>query len=183
MPEDHKLALAAVVVTGIVGVTGPLITWRATRDAQQTAGRIEEVQADRAEIRRVLDRAIGDLLKANRAGSFYLQWSASDPLGSPRQQMGWSPSDVRGRRFPGDQLDEAITAARRSDVRLRIRLGDRSPVVSAYSQAVDAYQDMTTVSNFRVNINQDEERAMRNAAKRVAQFMAAAHRLVRSSLD
>lgn len=58
------MALAAVVVTGIVGVAGPFITWRATRDVGDVSARAALVRGDREDFRRVLDKATTRLLAA-----------------------------------------------------------------------------------------------------------------------
>jgi hypothetical protein len=64
MADDRSVALAAVVVTGIVGVAAPLITWRATRDVGELSARAELVRGDREDLRQVLDNATTRLLAA-----------------------------------------------------------------------------------------------------------------------
>src|SRR3954463_11512321 len=87
MAEDKKLAALAVIVTGLVGICAPIITWVATRDAQDATTRSEIVRTDRAELRSVLERSVAAMDKSwLDMGLSYDAWSKSDRGGSARLQ-------------------------------------------------------------------------------------------------
>jgi hypothetical protein len=58
---DRRIALAAVIVSGVIGVTGPLITWRAAISGQKASSRDERARDDLADLRAVLDASLRDL--------------------------------------------------------------------------------------------------------------------------
>jgi hypothetical protein len=57
MVEDRRIALAAVLITGVVGIVGAVATWRAAVSSQQASSRDERARADLVEFRAVLDQA------------------------------------------------------------------------------------------------------------------------------
>jgi hypothetical protein len=106
-PSEPSLALASVLVAGVVGVFGPLITWRATRDSRRTATRAEFVRNDRTELRAILDDAALALNAVN-----------SD-IG-PGSVTKWVDD---GRPLEPPQFRRDLTAVDRSRQWLVIRLG------------------------------------------------------------
>jgi hypothetical protein len=122
MAENRSIALAAVVVTGVVGVAGPYITWKAIRDTGKLASRTILVQSDRADFRQVLDEAALVLRQRSDAvRALASEWADGDrPLGPDRL----SGFEARLQRMG------AIAE------RLRIRLGTDAPLYVAYSKAL-----------------------------------------------
>ena len=122
MPEHRGVALAAIIVAGVVGVAGPLITWRATRDTQQSAAAAEVVRGDRADLRRILDKAAFNLERAaHTASGITLPWEhATEPLSFSTLH----PLVVR------------TNAVEFSTDQLRIRLGPGHPVLKPYADAL-----------------------------------------------
>jgi hypothetical protein len=122
MAENRTVALAAVVVTGVVGVTGPLITWKATRDSGELSSRAQLVQADRADLRRVLDEA-ALVLRARRV--------AVDGLVAEWTRTGRALPMQRVARF-----DAPLQQMGAISEQLSVRLGPRSPLNLAYARAL-----------------------------------------------
>ena len=122
MAENRTVALAAVVVTGVVGVTGPLITWKATRDSGELSSRSQLVQADRADLRRVLDEA-GLVLRQRRfaVDRLVAEWTRT---GRPLDPARLDPNDEQLQRMG------AISE------QLNVRLGPKSSVNLAYARAL-----------------------------------------------
>lgn len=119
--SNQRIALAAVLVTGVVGVAGPLITWQATKDTQEAAASAELVRSDRADLRDVLDHSASNLDRARvRAVELSGSWfHATKPL--PRQQL--------------NHLSDLLTTTDFNLEQLHIRLGSESPAYRAYSSA------------------------------------------------
>src|SRR5690242_19306447 len=125
--DDPHIALAAVIVTGVVGVVGPIVTWRATVDVTRSGQRAERRRADLAELRSVVDNALADQAQAGAAGSRVTGFfdrvleaqfdnaNADDTLQRKRYQR-WIASE-RG-------FTKAMNAASRDATRLEIRLGN-----------------------------------------------------------
>jgi hypothetical protein len=122
MAGNRSIALAAVVVTGVVGVAGPYITWKAIRDTGKLASRTILVQSDRADFRQVLDEAALVLRQQSDAfDALAKEWADGDrPLG-------------RDRLFGFEGRLQRMGA---SAERLGIRLGTDAPLYVAYSKAL-----------------------------------------------
>jgi hypothetical protein len=121
--ERNGLALAAIAVTGVVGVAGPLITWRAGIAGQQAASRDERSGADRTELRSVLDAALTDL----------------DNLGTTvgREVVAWEAPGISRATYEARHLatDKAYAQFGIDLDRLAIRLGNGSALWRTYNSA------------------------------------------------
>jgi hypothetical protein len=115
--EDRRLAMAAVIMSGIVGFGAPVLSMLAARSIQNAAFRNERVQADRTELRSVLDRA------AVEVTSF--QVTTQDAASS------WYYR-TRARYRDAQRLRRGVFELRRNYYRLRLRLGAKDPAVRSY---------------------------------------------------
>lgn len=130
MAENRSIALAAVIVTGVVGVAGPYITWKAIRDTGKLASHTILVQGDRADFRTVLDEA-----------ALVLRQRTVDERPIVKDWMeGDGPLDPeRVARFHA-RLERMAAIAER----LLIRLGPNSPLYQAYNKSL---ADVTWISD------------------------------------
>jgi hypothetical protein len=153
----------------VVGVAGPLITWRATRDSQITATRAEFVRGDRAEIRQILDRAALDLNELNHEiGGGISDWANSD------------------RPLPVARFRSEITAVDKDVQRLQIRLGTTADASREMSAARAAQLDAVAMLVIRPATERDRavvEKHSDEADERYRRFVSAANRLARSTLE
>jgi hypothetical protein len=121
MEQNPRIAIVAILVTGAVGVAGPLITWRATHDTQQSVAAAELTMEDRADLRRVLDNAVSNLDRASHEMFALAQpWSdATSPLASSEF----------------DALTKWTDRVQFSSEQVLIRLGPESPAYLTYAHA------------------------------------------------
>jgi hypothetical protein len=165
--EDRRVALAAVVVTGVIGVSGPLITWAATRDAQEASARAELVRAERADARAVLDRAAITLERAIREAQ--------------RAARVWDTGHVV------DHFDtrfgRSVNALLHDAQRLRIRLG-RHPAVTHYINAGTLLTDIRGLFEKKRTTQRElmHERKFEKLTLADEAFIIAANDLARSRL-
>src|SRR5215211_8513721 len=122
MAGEVRVAFAAVVVTGIVGVAAPFITWRATRDVGELSARAELVRGDREDLRRALDKATTRLLVAEGPYTgIGLRWErATRPL----------PETVYA------AYRSRVEEVRESAMQVEIRLGVNSATSKPYADAL-----------------------------------------------
>lgn len=169
--QDRSVALAAIVVTGIVGVAGPLITWRATRDAQAQAAHEQLMREDRAELRAVLDRAA---IALERANSEVFE------------------ADGERERSPAGGLKADAPVFRRVDdvgfssQRLLIRLdGERTHAADHYVRAATAQLQAIQLFNRRPTParRQAAARALERASRETDAFVDSAHKLAGTTLS
>jgi hypothetical protein len=169
MAEGRSIALAAVVVSGVVGVTAPVVTWLSTRSAQRSQAHSQLVREDRAELRSVLDSAAVALTGAVTAAS--------------RDEDAWRLAGAGGLKRPL-QLGRRLDEVRFGLERLSVRLGSDATVVRAYRQGflplLDLgllYQDPFTERQFK-RVSQ----RLTEAEDAEAAFIAAATALAGSTL-
>jgi|GEM_PF-4306464 hypothetical protein len=130
---DRRIAIAAVVVTGIVGVAAPLITWQAGASAHREAAAAERQRTDRVELRAVLDEALVALtsFQSSVLSASTTWWSLE------RTASGLTV-------LPEASLErplEAFESARGGSERIRIRLGPRHEAAQLHSRATgDLFQ-------------------------------------------
>jgi hypothetical protein len=182
MAEPHpRIALAAVLTTGVVGVVGAIATYKASHDAQQVAARAqrdveresahaESVKHDRVELRAVLDRAQANLDGAESAiRTPHARWL------SHRHSLRYSSiSDVLS----------AVEKVQFSEGQLVLRLPTDSSVTQTY---VDAHNDLDQmVLAFGLDPTPKRERRweqlLRSSVKHSVEFRYRASRLTRSVL-
>jgi hypothetical protein len=185
MPDDKRVTIVAVLVTGIVGVLGPLITWRATvdsqraaraaaREVQQLAGRQQSAESDLSELRSVLDSALLRLntLEARAKGKWRV-W---------RRQA--NPPDLLVEAQQG--LTKAFVRARTANLQLRVRLGEGDAIYESYDDAIYNFGkvgDLTRSDLSRARINRVRvANQVSEAAAEADKSIEAAFRLVKSRL-
>ena len=137
MADDRRITLAALVVSGVIGVASPLIAWRASLDSQRTAAESaetlqrasaaeERARTDVAELRAILDRALVDLnnlqVQASRKNLRWRNPSNSDEVVDEAQAA----------------LTDAFFKARADDARLLIRVGTGT-LYDSYNDAIYIY--------------------------------------------
>jgi hypothetical protein len=125
---DRRIALAAVIVTGIVGVTAPVIAWQAGASAQREALRGERQRTDLVELRAVLDEGLVALM------SFQ-----SSVLAASTTWWNVERVAVNSTPLPRSSLErpfEVLEAARGGTERIRIRLGPRSKIALLHASTV-----------------------------------------------
>jgi hypothetical protein len=169
VPENPRIALTAVLMTGVVGVVGAVATYKAANDAQSEAGRAAVIKEDRAELREVLDRSYARLSEAENVGSdLYLRL---------RSRKGFEFSALA-------PLRSAVDAATLSEGQLAVRLSRESDVYRAYADAVSSLREMTLMlvqdpTGQRVDEFEDERDEFFDQE---AKFLRAANRFARSVL-
>jgi hypothetical protein len=183
--REFITAVVAIVVGGLVGLTGAVVgcqssrdSQRTARDAQREATRAQREQADLAELRSVLDNAAADLDNFMYATFTYV----NDPEAKDNESGVYQPSTAAERR--------RIAAGRRSRaslVRLELRLGEKSPVVKFYSDASDRFVEAAEFvavgpGSGENGWRQDADADMEAGQRRQARFVAAARELVGSHL-
>src|SRR4051794_31810523 len=99
--RELRIALAAVLGTVAIGITRPIITWRASVSGQQAASRAGRGAADLTELRSVLDRSLADLVAYEDAIGTYLLRKQADLLG---------PTDIDRRKGPARVAAEVLAA-------------------------------------------------------------------------
>jgi hypothetical protein len=178
MSDDRLIAIVAVMVSGVVGVAGPFIAWRATVGSTHDA----RVLADRTELRSVLDQSTADVrsLQDRTAAAFTL-WIPD----------GERPRSAAGRRsFLAAVADtqHVVGVVQQDLARLRIRLGN-SASTSGYllslthlGAALDWMSDHGYPGSDAKEINQ-ASRYMKAAEKPEDQFEESAFRLGGSVLQ
>jgi hypothetical protein len=122
VPEDRRIALAALCVTAVVGVAAPLITWRAALSGQDRAAQDARHQADLTELRSVLDGSLEALDRLQIAVQF--------------EMVAWERR-MSAARYQAKHLasDRAYSAWLRERDRLTIRLGQNDELVHLYGRA------------------------------------------------
>jgi hypothetical protein len=171
MAGDVKVALAAVAVTGIVGVAGPLITWRATRDAGNLSARAELVRGDREDLRQVLDKATTRLLAVQGPYTgIGLRWErATRPL----------PERIYA------AYRRRVEEVQESAMQVEIRLGGNSAASMPYADALLQLQRRLIHVRTRPSpalVALEDDNAV-NFYKDVRAFRAEAHRVAASALE
>jgi hypothetical protein len=187
--DDKRIAVVAILVTGVVGVAAPVITWRAGVSGQRAASRDARVRDDLAELRARLDHALANFIDVRNGVELELQSFSIPYLNRLTDAEARSQEGIYVRRH--NAAVKAWRTAAADGVRLRIRLGnDRT--YRAYATALSAYRGAslymvthtsTGTGSGRTGeldrVNRRIDRA--NAAFR--NFEAAAHRLVGSRLS
>jgi hypothetical protein len=113
--------LAAIAVTGLVGVAAPLITWQAARSGEQASASSARQLADLAELRSVLDSAIFRLDRLKLSVQLEMvAWENGAPT-----------TRYRARHLATDRV---YTAFLEQDDRLILRIGE-TKVASLYRTA------------------------------------------------
>jgi hypothetical protein len=171
MAEDVRVALAALAVTGIVGVAGPLITWQATRDVGELSARAELVRGDREDLRRVLDTATTRLLAAQGPyAGIGLRWERAT-----------RPLPERAYAAYRRRVEDAVESA----TQLQIRLGTRSAAFKPYADAVLQLQRRLIHLRDRPSprLVALETRNSLKFEQDVGEFRAQAHRVAASELE
>jgi hypothetical protein len=111
VPETPRIALAAIAVTGLVGVAAPLITWQAARSGERASASTARQLADLAELRSVLDSAIFRLDRLQLSVQLEMvTWESGAPT-----------SRHRAKHLA---TDRAYTAFLEQDDRLILRIGE-----------------------------------------------------------
>jgi hypothetical protein len=135
MPDDPRVAIVAVMVTGAVGILGPLITWGATRDSQRAArataretqrlaGAQLAARSELAQLRSALDQALRDLNSTEaRAKGKLRAWQDEEN----------STAQVRDAQRA---LTKSFVRARGDKLRLAVRLGVGDPIYEHYNEAI-----------------------------------------------
>ena len=171
MAEDRRIALAALAVTAIIGVTSPLIA--SMHDSSRL--RSEQAQADRTELRGVLDRAASSLDQARVR--FHESWAA--------MRLGRSVSfESRASDF-----NRQLTVLGQSYNRVAIRLGPGSRAAQRMKLARDAARRVVSEllrersrSNARSVVGRVRGRFDALQA-RTNEFVSAASRVAGSTLE
>ena len=102
--RELRIALAAVIGTVVIGLAGPIITWRASATGQQAATRQQRAADDLAELRSVFDKSLGDLLayeavvRARAWAPGHATRSAAILIGSTSRRLGRAATG--GSRLP-----------------------------------------------------------------------------------
>jgi len=170
MPEDRRIAIVALVVTGVVGLGAPLIAVVASRDSQREAFREERVQADIAELRSALDDAT--------AGISTLLAGAVDAGDA------W-PKRGRQKRRAWSAFLRDVERTRRHYYRLRLRLGDGDKAVSEYEKVYLTSTDLLYAMEGPATRRREEKATelYEEIRGHRESFIAAAQQLARSRLD
>jgi hypothetical protein len=173
--RDFITALVAIVVGGLVSLSGVVVGCQSSRDSQQTAReaqremeRAERSQADLTELRSVLDRAAADLQNLRDASRDSMIEAA------PRGRLMWV-----GPRSSAPPLSSAIRAVNSSRVRLAIRLGQRADAAEFFDRAVEAYGLVTDPGEAGIR---RRLRALASGEGHAARFILEAEKLVGSRL-
>lgn len=143
MPQDKRIALAALAVTAIVGVGAPFATVLATNAHDDHRFRAEQVQSDRAELRSVLDEAAAalDLLDGQ------LTVAVADQEG----ELGREPhSPLRLPRQSVNRLQRRLDAAVRRYNSVAIRLGRAALATGLMDNALRTAGDLVSSLRLRV---------------------------------
>jgi hypothetical protein len=169
MPEGRSIAVAAVVVSGVVGVTAPVVTWLSTRSAQRNQAHTQLVREDRAELRSVLDNAAVALTRAVAAAS--------------RDEDDWRLSGHDGLTAPFE-LSKPLNDVRFGIERLSVRLGRDAPVVRASQRAFLPLLDLTLLYQqpYTEPLRKKVLQRLTQAEDAEAAFIAAAQKLAGSTL-
>ena len=129
-----------------------MVTWRATRDAQRLSADSAQAQADRAELRRVLDDAGGRLADTERLLT--------------------NLEHLRDEGEFGLRSANAVRAASRSTARMRtssqrllVRLGAHSSVTREYLRAAEAVSIRVEAFELQLGVKQFLERCHREAVQ------------------
>ena len=180
MAEDRRIALAALAVTAIVGIAGPFGTVIVTNNHDDNRARAERVDADRVELRAVLEETARVLTVAG----------ARFHGVRPTRRI----SDANA-RTQIDQVKTQIPSIQQQYNRVAIRLGREAPVAQQLFRALEAAAALgpridalvrrtrrDLVGGFdnavaRYNV------ALRRYARARKKFVDAAHRVARSTLE
>lgn len=175
--EDKRVALLAVAITGVVGITAPVVACATAKQSDDAAARIqdttlrqERIAGDLRELRAVLDAASVNLQQHQthlRRLEHYWE-SRSKPVSASDRAL----------------LNRSNRVALNALQRLRIRLPPGSDVVEAYHDAGShaeavAYVMFNLVP--RGNVSKVRRQLMQ-ASRDYDRFIAAANRLVGSHL-
>jgi hypothetical protein len=141
--REFVSAVVAIVVGGVVGLAGVVVGCQSSRDAQRTARQaqlettqVQREQADLAELRGVLDRAMAELQRFDLATDELIQTGQALQTGSARF------SDVRRKR---NRRHPVALAVYGSQARLTLRLGKQAAVVRYFTEATNLF-DAASVS-------------------------------------
>jgi hypothetical protein len=134
MPDDRRIALVAVIVTGVVGLGAPLISIVATRQNQRDAFRDERSRVDTAELRGVIDDAT--VAVATLINNAEVASGASDDDLLP------AADEQERKRRAVKALEEDVQRMRRSYYRLQLRLGAREQAVAEYRKLYETSRDL-----------------------------------------
>jgi hypothetical protein len=135
---DRRVAAAAVAVALAVGVVGPIVTYRAALSGQRAASADERRRLDLADLRELLDTALGDLDALQRAEQAEASaWFRGAPVGvdavTPQHR---AVNDAY--RRTGDDAN-----------RIAIRLGQHNTIWTEYNQASSGYYGASQVTQLQ----------------------------------
>lgn len=179
MPEDRRIALAALAVTAIVGIAAPLGAVLLTDANENNRIHAEHAQADRAELREVLD----DAATALSVGSYRFRQESYREARAPA-----SHDPVRANR----RLQPEVERLERHYNRVAIRLGRDADATRRMNDALAvAYEivaqqatksQQSWVSHPGRNIA-EFGRAVNEYEKSTGRFIDAANRVAHSTMD
>ena len=171
MAEDRRITLAALAVTAIVGVGAPIGTVLATNEHDRNRLRAEQAQADRVELRAVLDDAATSL------------YTVMAMFIAEQSHLLAYQSHAKGFE---NQSERKIDQLYRQYTRLAIRLGQSAP---ATERMFSAARMADGVQNSFTGVVQTDSRAVSAVAERqtrafadeIRRFIDAANRVARAT--
>ena len=184
MAEDRRIALAALAVTAVVGVGAPIGTVIVTNEHDTNRLRAEQAQADRTELRGVLDSSATrlDLLEARFYDAMYGRASRSEPDFVPaRTYRNQQEAQPVARRLEG-----LIDTLRQDYNRIAIRLGADAPVANRMLDAIRSADHVVELFA-RSPLDSDGFVAMQKASDLFSEqrmrFVSAANRVARAATE
>jgi hypothetical protein len=147
--DDKRIALAAVVVSGVIGLASPIIACQSNRDsakdaqrAQENTARVALVTSDTRELRKLMDTSLKDLVRLRAAAvGKRIEWlkdssrSGGGMTARTGQESQEPLAEAQGR------LNRAFTQSRADGDRLWVRVGQRD-VHNAYWVAYHEYGEV-----------------------------------------
>jgi hypothetical protein len=150
MANDGRIAVASLVVTGVVAIAAALITWQATEDAGNHATDAARRLADLGELRSLVDQCASDIDSLQKAAGASFRLHRRDPgsqvvvdPGGHRRTVLYARS-VSARVKQARQLGAAVTTASFDLGRLRIRVGS-SALEKAYLDVIGGFSTVYLV--------------------------------------
>jgi hypothetical protein len=182
MAEDRRIALAALAVTAVVGVGAPIGTVMVTSEHDSNRLRAEQAQADRTELRGVLDSAATrlDVLEARFYDAMYERASRSEPdLVPARKYRNRREVEPVARR-----LEALIDTLRQDYNRIAIRVGVNAPVAKRMLDAIhnaDHVVELFARSPLDAELHVEMQQASDLFSEQRVRFVSAANRVARAS--
>ena len=176
MPEDRRLALAAVIVTGAVGLGAPVFSMIAAREVQEDALQANRSQSDLAELRGVFD------VTAAQVPQLQVAAQAVGDAWRPSGRSDWRTPTFE-RRFR--QFQSRVDEMRRNYYRLRLRLGSSAEPVLALDRLYKEAIGLLELLDQRPHESSYEaaERRYRQIRSSRDDFLLSATELVGSEVD